>query len=987
MSRTLTLAPILGALLLTVFVPRSFAQETDPDDLVPGQEGKRLSHEQEREKFHPTKVTGTSAADRARGYDARLQLESASVFGGVKWRSIGPEIQGGRVVVIKAPKDDPKSIYVAYATGGLWRTTNDGQTWTSLFDGQSAFGIGALALSHDGKTIWVGSGEANNQRTSYSGTGIFKSTDAGATWQNMGLPESQHIGQIVINPRNENVVYVAALGHLYSQNPERGVYKTMDGGKTWNLVLKGDEFTGAMDLVMDPKNPDVLVASLYDRDRRAWNFRGSGPGSGVYRSANGGRSWARVRGLPTGYDAGRIGLGISESNPSRLYAFLDDQGSDEADWKSIDEHVPAGRLTARRFLLLNDETLAQIDPEVLNGFLRTATNGEIKAADVLRDVKAKKLTFAQLRALIADKYPNVFDPGLVGEELYRSDDGGMTWRRTATGRFGVIGGYYYDSVFVDPTNPDDLYVTGLPLLHSTDGGKTWADVAHRAHVDFHAVWHDPRQPGKIWMGNDGGLYVSYDGGVTTTHVNNVAVGQATTIAVDNKQPYGVYIGLQDNGTMKGPSNYQAGQSDPNAWKSIGGGDGSAIAIDPTNDGDLVYVSSQFGSFEAIDQATNARWGVRPTPPKDDPQARYNWIAPIVVSPHSPNIVYVGAQRLYRSFNQGRRFEPISPDVTKNRPNGNVPFSTIKDISESPLRFGLIYLGCDDGNVKMTPDGGYQWVDIPTPQPNKWVSRVVASRYDESTVYVAQNGYREDDFAPYLWKSTDRGKTWRSIVGNLPGESINVVREDPSRKDLLYVGTDMGVFVTYDGGLSWEALQGGLPHTPVHDIAVQPRENEMVIASHARSVWALSLKAVHDLTPEIRRADLKLFTVDDAIHLTSWGYDHRDRWDGRLPNEPTVKVDFFVKDPGKGAIRIKDKTGKVVKEKSVDAVRGFNYLTIGLQLTPPRPAAAPVRQVKTVQDVLADPYAATRATYLAPGTYTIEVQVGSHTASQSWRVRD
>lgn len=981
----------LTALTLFSFTSLAAAQ-TDPDDEPPllGQDsGRSLTKAQERAKFHPTPVKGTPAEIRMRGYDQRLQMEAQSPFGGVKWRNVGPEIQGGRVVQIAAPKDDPRSLFVAYATGGLYRTTDDGMTWTSLFDGQSAFGIGAFALSHDGKTIWVGTGEANNQRTSYSGTGVFKSTDGGKTWQHMGLPESHHIGKVLINPKNENVVYAAAVGHLYSQNPERGVYKTSDGGKTWEQVLKVDEYTGAIDMIMDPRNPDVIFASMYDRDRRPWNFRESGPGSAVYKTTNGGRSWTKVTGLPSGDAAGRIALAQSASKPDRIYAFMDNQSVDVRDWQEMDERVPSGRLTARRFLLLNDDLIVQMDPAVLNAFLRQATNGEMKAEDVIKDIKDKKLTFEQLKERIQTKYPNVFDPGITGEVLYRSDDGGRTWRKADVGNFGAIGGYYYDNVFVNPTDPDDVYVTGLPLLKSKDGGKSWTYVFRNAHVDFHAVWMDPRDPNKVWAGNDGGLYVSYDGGTTIRPINNLAVGQATTLALDNKRPYNIYIGLQDNGTMRGPSNYVKGRNDPSDWKDIYGGDGSAVTVDPRNDGDIVYVAFQWGQHSAINQATNERWRARPTPPKGDPPARFQWISPLILSPHHPDIVYCGAQRLYRSFNQGRTYTPISPDLTKNRPNGDVPYSTIKDVSESPFRFGLIYVGTDDGNVQMTPDGGVTWQLINTPQPDKWVSRVVASQYDENTVYVSQNGYTQDDFTPYLWKSTDRGKTWQSIAGNLPAEPINVIREDPTHKEILYVGTDMGPYVSYNGGVIWEPLQGGLPHTPVHDLQIQARENELVIATHARGAWVLPLKAVYDLTPEIRNKDLTLFEVDNVTRLSSWGYDPRERWNTEPARAPKVTVNFYAKEPGKATIRIKDKAGKVVKEKSLDAVRGYNYADIDLELTPAKGGTPvlPKRDIKTVQDVLADPLAAIRSTYVPAGEYTIEVQVGDKVVSQAWKIRD
>lgn len=984
------LSSALVLFLTFALLPSTLLAQVDPDDdrtEAAGQEGPRLSHEAERAKFHSTVVFGSSADSRLKGYQQRQGLEAQSLFAGIKWRNIGPEIQGGRVVDIRAPKEDPASIYVSYATGGLWRTRDDGQTWTSLFDGQSAFGIGAFAVSADGKTLWVGTGEANNQRTSYSGTGIFKSADSGKSWNWMGLPESHHIAKIVLNPRDERIVYAACLGHLYSQNPERGVFKTVDGGRTWFQCLRANNFTGAMDITMDPRNPNILFASMYDRERRAWNYRGSGPGSAVYRTSDGGNTWTLVKGLPTGYDAGRTSISIAPNNSNRIYAFVDNQGTDQTDWEGIDEHVPSGRLTTRRFLLLNDETLAAIEPKLLNSFLQSATNGELKAEDVIKDVKAKKLTFAQLKEKINTKYPKVFDPGIVGEELYRSDDGGKSWKHAPVGHFGELGGYYYDSVFVNPANADDVYLTGVPLLRSTDGGGSWTYVAKKAHVDFHAIWNDPRQPGKVWIGCDGGLYVSYDSGVTTTKVNSVPVAQATTLAVDNKRPYNVYIGLQDNGTMKGPSSYVPGQSDPFAWKSIFGGDGSAIAVDPRFDGDTVYVAYQFGEHYAINQLTNESWPIRPAPVKGDPPQRFNWISPIVVSPHAPDILYVGAQRLYRSFNQGRKYEPISPELTKNRPNGNVPYSTIKDISESPVRFGLIYAGCDDGNLKMTPDGGYQWIDIPTPQPDKWVTRVVASKWDENTVYVAQSGYREDDFSPYLWKSVDRGKTWKSIVGNLPFETINTVREDPNHKDRLYVGTDMGVFVTFDCGTIWEALQGGLPHTPVHDLVVQARENEIVIATHSRSAWILSLKYVDQLTSELRKTDLKLFEIDDLTRLSSWGYAQKPRWDTSPPKAPTVSFTFFAQSGGPAKLRVKDKSGKVVKEKSIDGVKGFNFGDFDVELTPAKATVSTPRQIKDVQDVLADPFLGTRPTYLPTGDYTIELEVGGKVVTQPWKIKN
>ncbi|HSI72541.1 MAG TPA: hypothetical protein VK934_05150 [Fimbriimonas sp.] len=955
--------------------------------VVAAQDGGRLSKEAEKAKYH-SPVHGMDAATRLVGFAKRQQMEKDSHFGGLMWRNIGPESQGGRVIDIHAPLDNPDKLYVAFATGGLWRTEDDGNTWVSLFDDQSSFGIGAFAVSNDGKTIWVGTGEANSQRTSYAGTGVFKSSDEGKTWQYMGLGESHHIGNVLIDPKNPSVVYVASLGHLYSQNPDRGVYKTTDGGKTWSQVLKVDEWTGAFDIAMDPKNPSVLIATMWERDRRAWNLLESGKGSGTYRTDNGGKSWTKLTTLPEGLAAGRTDVAWAPSNSRVVYAAVDVQ-ADDKEWTDEDERVPSGRLTNRRFLKLTDETLAQIEERPLSDFLNSARVP--KATDVAKKVRAKEINLAQLRKMIEDVNADFFRPPIVAQEVYRSDDGGHHFFRVSRADDADYQ-YYFTGITVNPKNENDVLCWGFPMLRSVDGGKTWKRIAEQSHVDYHAAWFDPRNPAKLWIGNDGGLYVSGDYGQTTRHVNNLAVGQPTTVAVDNKRPYNVYIGLQDNGTMKGPSTYVRGRGNPNAWTSIGGGDGSHVAVDPRNDGDIVYTASQFGAHSALNQLTNERWNARPQTPRNDPAARFNWVSPLIVSSHHPDIVYCGAQRLYRSFNQGRNYLPISPDLTKNKMNGDVPFSTIKDISESPLKWGLIYVGADDGRVTITRDGGFTWADIPTPQPDKWVSRIVASKYDEGTVYVAQNGYREDDFAAYLYKSTDQGKSWQSIDEGLPAEPINVVREDPTKKDVLYVGTDMGVFVSLDGGKSWESLSGGIPNQPVHDLAVQARDNELVAATHGRSVFILPLKFVHELTPELREKGVSILDVPSVTRGSAgfrsggdWGYENQPRWAAPMPTDPVARVTYFTDTAGKAIIRIK-KDGKVLKEATVDALRGFNTSTISLMIEPakPIPAGRPEKP-KTGADALKDPYEEYRAKYLARGEYDIEVEVNGKVAKSTLRI--
>jgi photosystem II stability/assembly factor-like uncharacterized protein len=939
-----------------------------------------LSKPEERAKFHSEVVRGTSAADRLHAWDLTKELRKASFFEGVKWRNVGPEIQGGRIIDITAPTSDPNSLYIAYATGGLYRTEDEGETWTSLFDDQSAYGIGAIAVTNDGKTLWVGTGEANSQRTSYAGTGVFRSDDRGKTWRNMGLPESHHIAKILIDPKNPDVVYVAALGHLYSQNDERGVYKSTDGGQTWKQLLKVDQYTGAIDLTMDPSNPNVVYAAMWDRDRRAWNFRESGPGSALYRTENGGGSWSKVRGLPTGNAAGRIGLATSAANPAVVYAFFDNQDNDP-DWDLRDEATASGKLTTRRFVHLNDTTYAALDAKILTDFLAGYEKAEIKAIESQADVRSGKTKFADVLAKLKAAYPDRFSGPVLQAEVYRSSDHGRTWAKTAyLGNFG--GGYYWGKTFANPANADEVYVTGLPLLRSLDGGKSWKSVAEDAHVDHHAMWFDPRKKGKCWIGNDGGLYVSSDQGDHVRHVNNLSVAQSTTVAVDNQRPYNIIVGNQDNGTMRGPSTYEPGKSDIDAWKDLFGGDGSAIAVDPRDNGSKVIVSYQFGQFFVVDPTAGTR-GITPRGKDKDDILRYNWIAPVVISAHNPDIVYIGSQRLHRSLDGARKWTDISGDLTKNLPNGDVPYSTLKDISESPLRFGLIYTAADDGSINMTPDGGFQWIAINTPAPKKWVSRIVASRYDVNVVYCAQSGYREDDFSAYLWRSADQGRTWTSIVGDLPAQTINVIREDTKDAKTLYIGTDLGVYVSFDAGAHWQALHGALPTAPVHDLVIQEREDDLVAATHARGAYVLPLKRIRAFNAKLLDAPITILEAKDMSRGTRWGMPNRSSFERRLPDAPKLKGSFFVRDSGPAVVRIKDATGKVLLEVKLDAVRGFNDFELSLET---KPGQVPPDTIKPdPANPLADPFAKFRPEYLAAGKYTLEVQAGTAQISQAWEL--
>ncbi|MBX3119717.1 MAG: hypothetical protein KF784_11675 [Fimbriimonadaceae bacterium] len=967
------------ALLLLIFATLSLAQQTTRPKPP-------MDTREEISKFFPYRK-GSNTAERLAGYEIRMKMEKDSFFSKLMWRNVGPEHQSGRVLAIATPLNKPDDLYVAFATGGLWRTRDWGISWESLFDQESSFGIGQIALSADGQTIWVGTGEPNSQRTSYQGTGVFKSTDSGKTWQHMGLADTNHIGAVVMDPKNPNTVYVAALGHLYSANDDRGVFKTTDGGKTWQHVLKINDLTGVAELVMDPTNSNVLYASGWERERRAWDFRDSGPGTAVFKSVDAGKTWTKLtNGLPSG-DLGRIGLAVAKSKPNVLYAFVDNWNADP-DSIYEDEYTPSGQLTPRRFMLLDKDKFVAVEKATMTGFLRSTMPAGTDIDKVIADVGSGKMTLSDVMAAMEKRNPEIFTLERVTHEIYRSDDSGKTWKRTHGYKFGNHGGYYWGKIRVNPNDENDLVTMGVSLLRSRDGGKSWERTGFGLHADHHEFFYDPKVKGRLLSGNDGGPYISGDDGKTWRHLNNLPVGQTTTLAVDMKTPYNIYVGLQDNGTIVGPSNSPIGRGSTSPWKSIGGGDGSWVAVDPRDNGDVVYIASQFGFHSRLNQATGERASVTPPDRPGESENRFNWISPLIISSFHPDILYCGAQRVYRSFDQGRTWSPISADLTKNRPVGDVPHSTIKTLAESPLRFGLLYAGTDDGKVMMTPDGGLTWRDISTPENDKWVSRVVASKWDVNTVYVTQSGYRDDDYKAYIWKSTDQGKTWTSIVGDLPEGFIESMCEDPVRKEMLYVAALNGVWVSFNGGRNWEPLMAGIPHIAIHDVLVHLRDMDIVAASHGRSVFVMSARPLQMLTDEIRAKALHVWTAPDMPYSSRWPYQQRPNWDASPPNEPTASGWFWSKTAGQASIIVKDKDGKTVKTVEFNAVKGMQQWEVSMLLDPAGDKSkvdVKNRKVTTAEEALADPLAGLRAKYIQPGEYTLELTVGGQKATTAWKV--
>lgn len=816
-----------------------------------------------------SQVNPTSADDRMKGLEKRKALEEKSVLNPIKFRNIGPAIMSGRVVDLDVNPDDPTEFYVAYATGGLWHTTNNGQSFVPVFDSADVIGIGDVAVNYKTNTIWVGTGEVNSSRSSYSGIGIYKSTNGGKTWEYMGLPESHHIGKIQLHPTDNNTVWVAVLGHLYSPNKERGIYKTTDGGKTWKQTLYVDDNTGGVDIDINPSNPNELYAAAWYRVRRAWKFEESGKTSGIFKSTDGGETWKLVSGpgsgFMTGEKIGRIGVAVYPKNPNIVYAIVDNNMIKPDTTKKVDTLY-----TKKDFKDLTKEQFAALDSKKLDTFLR-------------KNFFPRKYTAASVKEMVAtdkvkptavwdylDSDDGFQNAGIYGCEVYRSDDAGMTWKKTNTKPIGIYStyGYYFGKIYVSPMNENKLVITGVSVQLSTDGGKTFKNIDQRnVHGDHHAIWIDPKRDSHFINGNDGGCNITYDNGEHWFFANTPPVGQFYSVVADDDKPYNVYGGLQDNNVWYGPSSYQASigwqSSGDYPYKSLVGGDGMQVQVD-TRDNTTTYAGSQFGVYSRLNRKTRGdRKSVRPQHELGETPLRFNWQTPIMLSKHNQDVFYIGANRLYRSLNKGDTLIGLTSDLTNGKVPGNVPYGTLTTLTESPLRFGLLYAGTDDGNIQLSKDGGYSWtkvnVMIPSAPPKKgkavfntvpnglWVSRVITSQYKESRVYATLNGYRSDNFAPYLYMSDDYGATWKQLGMDLPAEPLNVVREDPKDENILYVGSDGGLYVSYDMGNSFMMWNGGLPKSvPIHDIAIQQRENDIILGTHGRSLYVSKLTDVQML---------------------------------------------------------------------------------------------------------------------------------------------
>lgn len=907
-------------------------------------------------------LTATAADNRMDNYKKKKALEQTSLIKNVTFRNVGPTVMSGRVVDIDVNPANTIEFYVAYATGGLWYTDNNGQSFSPLFDSQEHLFMGDIAVDWKTKTVYVGTGEKNSSRSTYAGTGVYKSTDGGKTWQHIGLSDSHHIGKILISPQDPNTVWVAAMGHLYSPNIERGVFKTTDGGKTWAKTLYVDDKTGAIDIDIDPKNSNTLYAATWYRTRSAWNFEESGPTTGIYKSTDGGAKWTLLTtaasGFPAGKGAGRIGIAVVPQSPQTLFAVIDNNGSRPSKKDTGDKY------TLLDFRTITKEAFAKLNDKKLDDFIRENRLPEdVHAPDLKKQVAEGKLKPTVIGDYLKSGNTDMLVNQVIGAEVYKSSDGGKTWSKTNKDFIEAFSsyGYYMSKIWVSPKDSNKVVITGVPLSLSTDGGKTWKSIGGPSvHSDHHAFWFDPTNEAHILNGNDGGLNMSYDLGKNWSKLNSVAAGQFYSVAVDNAQPYNVFGGLQDNGVWYGPSTnvetnswYSSGEY---PYKSIGGGDGMMVQIDTRNNA-LFYSGSQFGMYNRSTKDRSASLPIHPMHKVGETPLRYNWETPIVLSRHNQDILYMGSNKFHRSLNRGETMETLSGDLTKGYKEGDVPFGTTTWIAESPLKFGLLYVGTDDGLIHLSRDGGYNWTKISDKLPQDlWVSCITPSTFKDSRVYASLTGYRFDHFAPYLYVSEDFGTTWKPINGNLPTEAINTIKEDPKNENILYVGTDNGLYMTMDRGATYMPFVSGLPPVPVHDIVIQQRENDIVLGTHGRSIYIANLDAVQKLTPELLIKNLELFTIKEVTQSPAL-----NRGFGRAAARPTIPIAYFKKTAGDVTIRIKNEKDEVVNTFSHKADAGLNIFEYDL-------SAAPKSGANT-------------GSSLPPGKYTVEIESGGDKVSK------
>ena len=863
-------------------------------------------------------------------YNQLEALEATSWVAELPLKNIGPSVMSGRVTDLDVNPNATHEFYVAYASGGLWYTNNNGTSFTPVMDNSSTQNIGDIAVHWPTHTIYVGTGENNASRSSYAGMGILKSTDKGRLWTPISLAAAHHIGKIEINPNNPDEVVVGVVGPLYSKSNARGIYKTTNGGQTWEQTLVLPDPTGIIELSVLPGNYNIQYAAAWEKDRKAWDFTGSGANSGIYKSTDAGNSWTLIStpqsGFLQGEGVGRIGLAAFDANT--LYAIVDNQA------RRPRFDTPQAKLKKQDFEGISLEAFMAMDKKLLGTFLKDNGFPKVYTADRVREeVRNGKLKPSDLALFLYNANDDLFDTPVVGPEVFRSDDGGQTWSKTHAGFLDDIYysyGYYFGMVHVSPSDKNHIYIYGVPILTSTDGGKSFKTLdAANVHADHHALWINPKNPQHLVNGNDGGVNITYDGGQNWIKANQPTVGQFYTVYADTQKPYHVYGGLQDNGVWEtihtATESVRWHQSGHNPWTSIMGGDGMQIQVDKRNP-NIVYTGYQFGNYFRLDRVTNKRKYIQPKHKLGEAPFRFNWQTPILLSVHNNDIIYLGSNKLHRSLKQGDDWEAISEDLTKGARKGNVPFGTLTAIDESRDTFGTLVVGSDDGLIHLTQNSGTTWRCISNNLPQDlWVSRVQFSKHNPDRIYATLNGYRWDDFNPYVYVSNDLGVSWTDISSNLPRSPVNVIREDATNKNLLYVGTDNGLFVSIDGGKNWHIFNKNLPRVAVHDLFIQEKANHLLVGTHGRSIYMLELDAVQQL-PKVYDKKFAVMAPKIQKYNKRWGNKTRVWYDAF---SPSFHWTFFSQEPSEGVWTLVSDKGVVVFEQAISLHKGLQQLPYNL----------------------------------------------------------
>jgi photosystem II stability/assembly factor-like uncharacterized protein len=848
-----------------------------------------------------------------------------SALSPIPFRQIGPANPGGRIDDIAVVESDPRIMYAATAAGGVLKTVNAGITWTPITDHLPVSSIGDIAIApSDPSILYIGMGEANNRQSSSWGNGVYKSMDAGKTWVHLGLEETHHIGRIVVHPTNPDIVYVAAGGHLWGPNKERGVYKSTDGGKTWQLTLFVDEDTGATDIAIEPQSPNTLYAAMYQRRRTPWGFNGGGPGSGLYKTIDGGAAWTRLNGgLPETGDTGRIGIDIYRRDPKIVYVVLD--------------HAKGG--------------------------------------------------------------------------VFRTTDRGETWTRMSDTNPRPM---YFSQIRVDPNNDQRIWLAGVTLYYSDDGGRTFTpNVSQTIHADFHAIWIDPANSDHVLTGCDGGINITWDRAHTWDYVNTIAISQFYEIDYDLKRPYNVCGGLQDNGTWCGPSATLFREGITNEyWSTVFGADGFYARFDK-EDPDIVYAEGQDGNLNRRNLKTGEVRSIRPAPKDITERYRFQWNSPLVASQHTAHTLYYGGNYVFKSTDRGDSWKPLGADLSTGVNRDTLPimgrtpdramgaasdgvsaFATVTVIAESPVAQSVLWAGTDDGNLQISRNGGESWANVAANVPGlpkqTYVSRIVPSTTVAGIAYAAFDGHRSDDYTTYLYVTTDYGATWKSISTGIVKETgtIHAFREHPRNPNVLFAGTEFGLYVSIDKGAHWTRFQSNFPTVPVFDIAIHPRENDLILATHGRGVWIVDdITPIEQMTSAILDTPLHLFDLRTA---TEWRIsDHKGVTGNKLmaaPNPPFgALIHYYLKTTLAGkddvVITIADKAGKTIRELKGPKSAGIQTVAWDLRYEPP--FTVPTDGGGGLFFFGGAP----RGPFAVPGEYTIKVAAAGHTMEKFVKVED